>query len=135
MEVIPPPEDHREIGVVLVGHGGVVDAVHAGGDEDIVQGFFQAKGQAKVGVVEHGAQLEDDLVGYIGEQGDAEDRHLEDPKNSGIEDFPPMEAEGGGDVHVRVDVVDVVKAPEQGILMVDLVPVIKGPVQERGSPG
>ena len=82
-------------------------------------------------MVEHGAYLEDNLVGNIGKERDAEDRHLEDPKDGGIEDFPPVEAEGGGDVHIRVDMVDVVKAPEQGIFMVDFMPVIKGPVQKE----
>ena len=82
-------------------------------------------------MVEHGAQLENDFIDHIGKEGDAEDCHLEDPKDGGVEDFPPVEAEGGGDIHIRIDVVHVVKAPEQGIFMIDFMPVIKGPVQEE----
>ena len=43
MEKIPPTENHRKIGVVFVGDRRVVDAVHAGGDKDIIQEFFQAE--------------------------------------------------------------------------------------------
>ena len=46
-----------------------------------------------------------------------------------------MEAEGGGDVHVRVGVVDVVEAPEEGPGVVEAVPVVEGEVHEEDAGG
>jgi hypothetical protein len=81
--------------------------------------------------VENSAQLENDFIGHVGKEGDTKDRHLKDAKDGGVEDFPPMEAERGGDVHIRINVVDVVKTPKQGIFMINLMPVIKGPIKEE----
>ncbi len=58
------------------------------------------------------AQLEEDFVDDVGEERDAENSHLDDSEKGGVEDFQPVEAEGGGDVHIRVDVVDVMKTKQ-----------------------
>ena len=42
-----------------------------------------------------------------------------------------MEAEGGGDVHIRIDVVDVMEPKQQGVFVINFMPVVKGPVQEE----
>src|SRR5918995_366222 len=46
-----------------------------------------------------------------------------------------MEAEGGGDVQIRIDVMDVVEAPEPGHVMVGQVPIVKRQVQQQKPQG
>jgi hypothetical protein len=46
-----------------------------------------------------------------------------------------VKAEGGGYVHVRVSVVDVVEAPQEGPGVVEAVPVIEGEVHEEDPGG
>ena len=54
--------------------------------------------------------------------GEPHEAHLQDPERGGVEDFPEMEAERGGHVQVRVHVVHVVEAPQQGAQVVETVP-------------
>jgi hypothetical protein len=135
VEAIPPGKDHRIIGVGLGADNGVMHPVHAGGDEDAVEAAFPGQGQAQIAVVEHGAAVEHQFIDQVGEGQDTDEDHLEEAEDGGIEHFAEVEAEGGGDVHVRVGVVDVVEAPEEGPGVVEAVPVVEGEVHEEDAGG
>jgi hypothetical protein len=75
-------------------------------------------------VVKEGARLEDEIVNPAVPKGGSDQADLRRPEGRGEGELAEVEAEGGGDVEVGVDVVDVVEAPQQG-----------NPVVGPGTPG
>ena len=80
-------------------------------------------------MVEHGGQIEAELIEQIGKYGDAQETYLKTSEDGGIKSLAEVEAEGGGDIQVRVHVVHVVETPDKGIDVVGPVPVIERKVQ------
>src|SRR6266496_5044133 len=109
----------------------MVNAMHAGSDQDFIEELFQPERQAHIAVLKHGVGLERELIGGIRPKGDAQQGNLQDTKSGGEGDFAKMKAEGGGDVEVGVHMMDVVKAPEDGNFVISPVPIIKGDVHEQ----
>src|SRR5208337_4533476 len=65
VEPIPATEDHGIVGVGLGADGRVVDAVHARGDQNLIQQPLQGQGQADIAVVKHGGAVEEELIEKI----------------------------------------------------------------------
>src|SRR6266705_2576010 len=130
MESVPPGEDHREVAVVFSANMGMMDAVHARRDEDLVEQALHHEWQANVAVMKQGPCFEGELIYREGQWRDTEQYNLNDSKTGRQRDFAEVKAECSGNVEVRVDVVDVMKAPKNGDLVIGLVPIIKRQVQE-----
>ena len=56
---------------------------------------------------------------------------MKETENGRERDLAEMEPEGGGNIQVRVDVVDIVKAPEKWQSVVSQVPVIERKIQAK----
>ena len=61
----------------------------------------------------------------------ADETHLKETETGRERDLTEMEAEGGGNVQVRVNVVDIVKAPEKWHSMISQVPVVEREIHQQ----
>jgi len=135
VQPVPPGKDHRIIGIGLPADGGVVHPMHAGGDEHPVQPPLPGHGQAQVAVVKQGGAVEPHFIDQVSQRRHADQAHLEEAEDRGVEHLAPVKAERRGHIHVRVGVVDVVEAPQEGPGVIEAVPVVEGEVHEEDAGG
>ena len=129
-QAVPQGEVEAVVAVVLGAADGVVDAVHVGGYEDEAQPTLGARGEAEIGVVEHGEAVEEDFKGDDGEEGRAEKDDYRGFYGEGEEDFQRVKAQGGGGVQFGVGVVHAVNAPQGGDGVEEAVLPVDGEVQD-----
>src|ERR1700730_282921 len=108
-----------------------MDAVHAWRHEDFVQEPLEADWQPQIAVMEKRVCLEDQFVNGKGPAGESDDTHLHHAKNGRHRHFAKVKPETGGGIEIRIDVVDVVKAPEKRDTMIDDMPVVKSEVHQK----
>ncbi|HSZ76428.1 MAG TPA: hypothetical protein VK775_03465 [Chthoniobacterales bacterium] len=60
-----------------------------------------------------------------------DETHLEKTENDRECDLTEMKAEGGGNIQVRVDMMDIVKTPEKWHPVVSQVPVVERQVHQQ----
>src|SRR6266850_7970809 len=108
-----------------------MDAVHARRHEHFIQEPLEADRQPQIAVMEKRVRLKNQLVNGEGPAGESNDAHLHDAKNGRHRHFAKVKPETGGGVEIRIDVVDVVKAPEKRDPVIDDMPVIKSEVHEK----
>src|SRR5712692_8716376 len=109
----------------------MVDAVHARRHKHFVQQSLEADRQPQITVMEERIRLEDQFVNGICPAGEPDEAHLHDAKSDGHRHFAKVKPEAGGNIEVGVDMVDVVKAPEERETVIDDMPVVKGKVHEE----
>ncbi len=131
VEAVPNAEDTRIVGMAVTKDDGVVDGVHAGGDEELAEKGFKAEGQAEARMVEDDGGEDGALPNLVLAAGRTEEEELSDAPGNGEEEFAEVEAEGGGGVHVEVGVVRKVKAPKEGDAVHEGVPEVHGVVHEE----
>ena len=80
VQAVPPWENDSIVGICLMPHLRMVNSMHTGGDQNLVQQAFQADRQAQVAMVKEGLGLEDQFIREEGGQGSADQAHLRDSK-------------------------------------------------------
>ena len=131
MEPVPPGKYGAEVRVVLPLDLRVVDAVHARSDEHLIEQAFGTKRKPDVAVVKEHLNLKNELIDCECPRRRADETHLEKTENDRERDLTEMEAEGGGNIQVRVDMMDIVKTPEKWHPVVSQVPVVERQVQQQ----
>ncbi len=111
-ELIPDGEVEAEVAVVIP--GGVVHAVHGGGDDAATQDAVYGGRDAYIAVIEQGAGVEDYLKDDDGGEGRTEGEDCGRLQYHGEEDLQRMEADPGGGVEFGVAVVHAVQGPQEG---------------------
>ena len=106
VEGVPPTKNHGKIGPHPLADDGVVNAVHAGGHKDFVQGSLQEQGQAQVGVLEHIGSPVGPFVQQIGEGVHSQKANLKDQEARGVKDLPKMEAGCGRYAQIGIQMMD-----------------------------
>lgn len=112
-----------------------MDFVHVGRDEEPAE---EAVGLAdrNVGVMKLGGEKDeqavyDEVPGFEAEQGD--EQQAEQGREN---EFAPVEAGGGGDIHVGIAVMHAVESPEERNAMIHPVPAVgPGVEQNNGEDG
>ena len=97
----------------------VVHAMHVRRDDEEAQRPVEPSGERDVGVVEHGAGVEDHLEQEHRERRSAEQYDHDDLPQHGERDFDRVKAHRRGDVDVAVGVVHLMQAPEDRHLVGD----------------
>src|SRR6185369_4188872 len=118
MQLVPPPKHHAEVGIRLALYLRVMNSMHSRRDQNRVEQPFQAEGQPHIAVVKKRVRLKYQFVGCKGCERDPKYAHLDDAENRRKQDFAEVETKTGGHVQFRINVVNVVKAPEERNLMV-----------------
>lgn len=112
--MVPEREAGGPVAVGLVLDGGVVDAVHAGRREHAGQGALEPRRQADVAVMEQNGQEEEALPGLERPRAGAGGQDLQRAVGRGDRHVGGVKAKRGAGVEVEIDVMDQVKAPEDG---------------------
>ena len=107
-EKIRPP-----VGVRLALDDRVMDAMHAGRDDDAVERAFDGERQTPVGMVKERCRFEDQFEDEIEERSDSENQDDDQAKWDRENDFSEVKARRGAHIEIEVGMVDVVKAPEK----------------------
>ena len=131
MEPVPPGKYGAEVRVVLPLDLRVVDAVHARSDEHLIEQAFGTERKPDVAVVKEHLNLKNELIDGECPRRRADEAHLEKTENDRERDLTEMEAEGGGNIQVRVDMMDIVKTPEKWHPVVSQVPVVERQVHQQ----
>jgi hypothetical protein len=131
MEPVPPRKYSAEIRVVLPLDLRVVNAVHARGDEHLIEQAFKTERESDVAVVKEHLKLKNYLINGKCRCRRANESYLQDAENDREHDLTEMEAEGGGNIQVRVDMMDIVKAPEKWHPVVSQVPIVEREVHQQ----
>ena len=131
MEPVPPGKYGAEVRVVLPLDLRVVDAVHARSDEHLIEQAFGTERKPNVAVVKEHLNLKNELIDGKCPRRGADETHLEKTENDRERDLTEMEAEGGGNIQVRVDMMDIVKTPEKWHPVVSQVPVVERQVHQQ----
>ncbi len=111
-----------------------MNAVHARCDDELVQPAFQADREPEIAVMKKRSRLEDQFIEEKHPEGRTNQNHLGDAKQGGEEDLTEMETKTGGDIESRIDVVNIMEAPEHRNPVVKDMPVIEAEIeQEKGE--
>jgi hypothetical protein len=108
-----------------------MDAVHARGDQHLIQQSFNTNRKPDVAMVEEHLRLKKQLIKRKRPCRRADEDYLQKTKRNGEQDLSKMEAEGCGHVQVWVDVMNIVKAPENRDSMVSEMPVVEREVHQQ----
>ena len=114
---VPPRQGEPEVPVQLGRGDRMVDPVHVRRHEDAPERGIDPTGQAKVRVIEHGADVQEDLERHDRHRGGAEDDDERDLEGGGDQALQGVEAKPGGGVERGVGVVDAMEPPEHGHVM------------------
>ena len=131
MQPVPEGEAARPVGVRLLAHDRVVDAVHARRHEEPVEAPLGRDRQAHVRVVEHDRDERRGLPGREGERRHADQHHLRDAPPDRDHDLGEVEAQRRRGVEVEVHVVHDVKPPEERHAVREHVPAVERVVHEH----
>ena len=82
-------------------------------------------------MVEERVRLENHFVNRKGPTGETDQAHLDDAKSGRHCHFAEVKPEAGGNVEIGIDVMDVVKTPEEGDTVIGDVPIIKSEVHQE----
>src|SRR5262249_11290372 len=89
--------------------------------------------QPQVTVVKERVGLKDQFVGRERRKRDADEAHLDDAEHRRKEHFAKVKAEAGGNVEIRINVMNVVESPQPRDLVVREMPVVKVQIEEQES--
>ena len=131
MEPVPPGKYGAEVRVVLPLDLRVVDAVHARSDEHLIEQAFGTERKPDIAVVKEHLNLKNELIDGECPRRRADETHLEKTENDRERDLTEVETEGGGNIQIRVDMMDIVKTPEKWHPVVSQVPVIERQVHQQ----
>jgi hypothetical protein len=81
--------------------------------------------------MEQGGQLEHELVCNVHPGRRPDQHHLRHAKRRGVADLDRVKTKRGGDVQVRIDMVHVMKSPQQRNAVIRPVPPVKRPVKQQ----
>ena len=76
-------------------------------------------------MMEHRVRLENHFINRIRPPRDSQQKNLYDAKASRHRYFAKMKAKGRRDVQVAIDVMDIMKTPQQRHFMIRQMPIIK----------
>ena len=99
--------------------------MHARSDEHQIEQAFGAERKPNVAVVKEHLNLKNELIDSKCPRRRADETHLKKTENDRERDLTEMEAEGGGNIQIRIGVMDIVKTPEKRHSMVSQVPIIE----------
>ena len=85
-----------------------MDAVHARSDEHLIEQVFGTERKPDVAVVKEHLNQTNELIDGEGPCRRADETHLEKTENHREPDLTEMETEGGGNIQVRVGMMDIV---------------------------
>ncbi len=110
---VPDRQIETVIGIVLAAQHRVVHAMHVGRHDEEPHDAVEPLRQRDIGVIEHGAGIEDHLEQEHGEGCGAERHHHHDLPQHRQPDLDGVKADRRGHVDVTVGMVHLVQAPKQ----------------------
>jgi hypothetical protein len=131
MEAVPPGKYGAEVRVVLPLDLRVVDAVHPRSDEHLIKQAFGTERKPNVTVVKEHLNLKNELIDGECPSRRANETHLKKTENDREHNLTEMEAECGGNIQVRVDMMDIVKTPEKWYPVVSQVSVVERQIHQQ----
>jgi hypothetical protein len=114
VQPVPERQPARPVRIRLLLDDRVVDAVHAGRDDQRHEAALQPERQAQVGMVEEDADEQEGLPDRQRPRRHADEGHLRRAIRHRRRHLGEVEAQGGRGVHVEVDVMHLVQAPQHG---------------------
>src|SRR5215204_3214787 len=108
----------------------MMDTMHSGSDQHGVEHSFQTQGQAPIAMVKQGVCLKNQFVYRETPNRDSQDHHLEQPKTGRKSHFTKVKAKSGRDIEISINVMDVMKPPEQWDFMIGPVPIVETQVHQ-----
>jgi len=131
MEPVPPWKDDAVVGIGLVLPLRMVNAMHSRRDEEFIEVAFEPNRQPNVAMMKKCVGLKHQFISHKGWHRNSNQRDLDNAEGGGHEDFAKVESEAGGDVEIRIKMVDVVKSPEKGNPMVGDMPPVEAEVEQE----
>lgn len=131
MQAVPQREHRGPVGVRLLAHRGVVDAVHAGRDDRAHQPALEGERQPHARVVEPGGEGDERLERRRGDGPGSDDRDRERAVARAQQVLGDVEAGRRRHVEVEVGVVDEVEPPERGDAVHQPVPPVERVVEQH----
>ena len=111
----------------------MVDSVQPRRHDQASDAAFPTERHAYVRVMEQDAEEEQDLPDGDGGWSRTDDNHLSGTKNHRNGNFAEVKAKSSGRVHLAIDVVDAVEAPEQRDAMRQEMPPVQGVIQGQNG--
>ena len=133
VEVVPGREKAGPVAVGFIAPVGVVDAMHARGDDESDEESLESQWQSRVRVVKQDRDDQERMIDPDRDRRRSDDDHLQDPPSDREGVLSKVEPKRRGGVHVAVDVVHEMEPPKEWNQMVDPVPVPQRVVQEQDS--
>ena len=99
-----------------------MNPMHPRSDHDVIQNAFEPKRQPPIGMMKKRGGFESNKENEQHHGRDTEEKNSQGEERDGKHHFAKMESRGGGDIEIKVGVMDVMKAPEQRHHVIDVVP-------------
>ena len=112
-ETVPECEHFTVVVVVLFKAVGVVDAVGFWRDEEGAQDVVDRTGKNDIGMTEERMDQVGELIEHYGTGGNAEDPNGGDVCGEGKDRVERVKADAGGEIEIRVGMVDAMDAPKE----------------------
>jgi len=127
---IPSGEDGSIVRVPLFDDHGVVDAVHGGGNKKNPEKRFKPPGRLKTAVMELGAQYQGTFKDGHADRTRPNKKDERDLDHGGHGQFTNVKPCGRGHVHIQVAVMNPMKSPQEGDLVVEEMPHVQHEIHE-----
>src|SRR5258708_13594545 len=108
-----------------------MDAVHAGRHKHFIQQPFEADRQPQIAVMKKRVRLEDQFVSRKHPARETDQAHLHGAKGDRHRYLAKVKAKPSGNIEIGIDVMNVVKPPEQWDSMICDVPIVKAEVHKQ----
>ena len=109
----------------------MVNAVHARRHGDPVEVALDNQRQPQIAVMEQRAELERDLIDEIGKDRRSDDDHLYGAKARRKCHLHEVKPERRGNIEVGIDMVDIVKSPQERNAVIGHMPVVEAEIQQK----
>src|SRR6266436_738896 len=108
-----------------------MDAVHARRHQHFIQQPFEADRQPQIAVMKKRVRLEDQFVSRERPTRETDEAHLHDAKSDRHRYLAKVKPKPSGNIKIGIDVMNVVKPPEEWDLMICDVPIVKAEVHKQ----
>src|SRR5260370_27352254 len=106
-------------------------AVHARRHQHFIQQPFEADRQPQIAVMKKRIRLEDQFVSPERPARETDQAHLHDAKSDRHRYLAKVKPKPSGNIKIGIDVMNVVKSPEEWDSMICDVPIVKAEVHEQ----
>src|SRR5437879_2986444 len=108
-----------------------MNAMHSWRDKDFVQAALQPNRQPQIAVVKQCVRLKDEFVNGERHKSNPAQTDLDHSEQGGEQHFTEVKPKTRGNVQVRINVVHIVKPPQEGNVVVQQVPVVKARIEQQ----